>query len=304
MTLTDVPTKADVRAVLPDHVFEPSTMRSMRYAVTSTALVVIPGVLAWRFLPLSWAWLPAWVLYALVVGTLGTGAWVIAHECGHGAFSKNKKLQDAVGFVLHSGLLVPYFSWQRSHALHHAKTNHVTEGETHVPLRADCESGARVLARRNRIGRRVYAWYNIIAHLLVGWPVYLLTGATPGDAAGRTNHFWPWKPFTNRLFPARFTRRVIASTLGVATVVTLLTWWAVSTSPWLVLAVYVGPYLVNNAWLVTYTWLHHTGPDTLHYAGDDWSYVRGGTTALGQPTPPTICSLAFRIITPPRRPRP
>ena len=28
---------------------------------------------------------------------------------------------------------VPYFSWQRSHAVHHAKTNHMTEGETHVP---------------------------------------------------------------------------------------------------------------------------------------------------------------------------
>jgi len=28
---------------------------------------------------------------------------------------------------------VPYFSWQRSHALHHANTNHISDGETHVP---------------------------------------------------------------------------------------------------------------------------------------------------------------------------
>ena len=53
---------------------------------------------------------------------------------GHGAFSPNKKLQDAIGFVLHSALLVPYYSWQRSHAVHHAFTNHITDGETHVPV--------------------------------------------------------------------------------------------------------------------------------------------------------------------------
>ena len=38
-----------------------------------------------------------------------------------------------VGLVLHSVLLVPYFSWQYSHAKHHAKTNHLLDGETHNP---------------------------------------------------------------------------------------------------------------------------------------------------------------------------
>lgn len=28
---------------------------------------------------------------------------------------------------------MPYFSWQRSHAVHHANTNHMEKGETHVP---------------------------------------------------------------------------------------------------------------------------------------------------------------------------
>lgn len=47
------------------------------------------------------AMLPAWIAYAVACGTAATGAWVVAHECGHGAFSNNRKLQDAVGFVLH-----------------------------------------------------------------------------------------------------------------------------------------------------------------------------------------------------------
>jgi len=279
----EVPSKTEVHAALPAHVFELDTRRSVRYALGSTTATMVPALLAWQFLPLSWAWAPVWILYAIVVGTLACGMWVIAHECGHGAFSPNKRLTDAIGFTLHSALLVPYFSWQRSHAVHHAKTNHLTDGETHVPLRADKRSGIRALARRNKLGRRVFASYNIGAHLLVGWPVYLLTGATPGDGVGRTNHFWPWKPFTNRLFPARFTRRVIASALGVVSVLALLTWWAMATSPWLVFAVYGGPYLVNNAWLVAYTWLHHTGTDTPHFADEEWSYVRGAFCSIDRP---------------------
>ncbi|KAJ1440849.1 hypothetical protein B484DRAFT_322834, partial [Ochromonadaceae sp. CCMP2298] len=69
--------------------------------------------------------------YSVVTGTCAIGSWVTAHECGHGAFSDNRRLQDVVGFVFHSALLVPYYAWQRSHAVHHANTNHITDGETH-----------------------------------------------------------------------------------------------------------------------------------------------------------------------------
>jgi hypothetical protein len=46
-----------------------------------------------------------------VQGAVCTGLWVIAHECGHGAFSAIGWVNDAVGFTVHSCLLVPYYSW-------------------------------------------------------------------------------------------------------------------------------------------------------------------------------------------------
>jgi len=252
---------------------------------------MIPVVLAWNFLPLTWAWSWVWLLYAIVTGTLAIGAWVIAHECGHGAFSKNTLVQDGVGFVLHTALLVPYFSWQRSHAVHHANTNHVTKGETHMPARADTALGQRALGRRRRLGRRGYAIVNIGLHLLIGWPVYLLTGA----GGARTNHFWPWRPFTNNLFPARTTRRVALSALAVLAFVALLVWWAAVTSPLTVLAIYGGPYLVNNAWLVGYTWLHHTGAETAHFDDDEWTHVRGAFSSIDRPYGRLIDTLHHRI---------
>ena len=44
-------------------------------------------------------------------GAVCTGVWVIAHECGHQSFSKWQNVNDAVGLVLHTALLVPYYSW-------------------------------------------------------------------------------------------------------------------------------------------------------------------------------------------------
>ncbi|CAM9720187.1 unnamed protein product, partial [Phaeothamnion confervicola] len=122
------PTKSEALSVIPKHCFVRDTGRSMRYAARSLAMTLACGALGAGFIPLTVAALPLWVAYAAVTGTVATGCWVVAHECGHGAFSDNKTLQDAVGYVLHSALLVPYFSWQRSHGVHHARTNHMTEG--------------------------------------------------------------------------------------------------------------------------------------------------------------------------------
>ncbi len=41
-------------------------------------------------------------MYSFWVGLFGTGLWIIAHECGHQAFSESKALNNTVGWVLHS----------------------------------------------------------------------------------------------------------------------------------------------------------------------------------------------------------
>jgi len=120
----EVPSKSEVRAVIPDHCFKRDTRRSLGHLAQSgvlTAICVVAGALT---IPMHLAALPLWLLYAGVTGTVAMGLWVLAHECGHGAFSDNRRLQDVVGYALHSALLVPYFSWQRSHAVHHAHRHH------------------------------------------------------------------------------------------------------------------------------------------------------------------------------------
>ena len=291
---TSIPTLAEVKAAIPAECFERSFAKSFAYALMSVVLTISIGFLAWLFIPLTWQWTPAWIAYAYVNGTVATGVWVAAHECGHRGFAKGTRAQDAVGFVLHSSLLVPYFSWQRSHAIHHGKTNHLVEGETHVPKRNTNSRGQFTLKMRSVFGRRVHGAFTIVSRLSFGWLLYLLIGATGGADRGVTNHFWPGRPFSQALFPDRWKNKVRISALGVLVVIGLLIWAAIATSPWLVLALYVGPYMVTNAWLVTYTWLQHTDTETPHY-DDDWSFVRGAFCSVDRPYGPIVDFLHHRI---------
>lgn len=277
------PTKAEVLAAIPEECFNRSVFRSSLSLLASLAMTIGSGAAAYAFIPLTWAWLPAWVAYAVVAGTAATGCWVVAHECGHRAFAKQNWLQDAIGYCLHSSLLVPYFSWQRSHAVHHARTNHLDLGETHVPARDTTPSGRAWQWWQETIGDEAFAIVVMAIHFLIGWPLYLLTGATGGPSRGTTNHFWPAWPFSAALFPGGWTRKVWLSDVGVLIAVGMLGWWGYSAGLAPVLALYVGPYLVVNFWLVLYTWLQHTDVDIPHFDDEEWTWVKGAFMTVDRP---------------------
>jgi fatty acid desaturase len=254
------------------------------------------GFAAYAYLPIGWVWVPAWIAYAIFVGTAATGCWVIAHECGHGAFTRHRWIQDAIGFTLHSAMLVPYFSWQRSHAVHHARTNHLDDGETFVPHRDTTAAGQAWKKWQERMGDEAFAVVLMLVKFLVGWPLYLISGATGGPSRGMTNHFWPAKPFSTALFPGKWRVKAWVSTLGVIAAVGILCWWTYAAESGIpVLALYVGPYLVVNFWLVLYTWLHHTDVEVPHFQDDEWSWVRGAFMTIDRPYGPVLDFLHHQI---------
>ena len=105
----------EFKSVIPDHCFDTQTKTSLGYLLQSLiiqAIVIAIGLT----IPFTQRMIPVWIIYSFLSGTTAMGFWVIAHECGHGAFSKNRILETITGYLLHSLLLVPYFSWQRSHA--------------------------------------------------------------------------------------------------------------------------------------------------------------------------------------------
>ncbi|KZV80642.1 hypothetical protein EXIGLDRAFT_845379, partial [Exidia glandulosa HHB12029] len=136
-------TVKDLLSAIPAHCTERSALRSGAYVLWDFALLyAIYNVAAFASnlltpehvaLPhpalYTVAWLGVWGAYSFAAGLVATGLWVIAHECGHQAFSESKFINNTVGWILHSGLGVPYHSWRITHAKHHASTGHVYQDQ-------------------------------------------------------------------------------------------------------------------------------------------------------------------------------
>jgi len=284
------PSKSELLACLPAELTRFDPVKAWGSLALSLGLSVVAYGLGSQ-IPLTVAAIPLWLLYAVVTGTVAMGCWVLAHECGHGAFHPDPRVETAVGFTLHSLLLVPYFSWQHSHAVHHANCNQLQGGETHVPPRDDSPTGRQVAAQHEQLGPLGYGLWALVTHLLVGWPLYLFLGVAGGEHYGETtSHFWPSRHGSGQrpLFPARLHPAIVRSSLGVVAALLGLVAAAALSSPARVLAVYGLPYLVVNAWLVAYTWLQHTDLDIPHYDASDWTWAKGALQTVDRPYGPLL----------------
>jgi len=90
---------------------------------------------------------------------------------GHQSFSTSKDLNNAVGWVLHSALLVPYHSWRISHARHHAATGHCTRDEVFVPRTA---SDLGITKPEGGYDAHAESWMEKADDLLEDSPAYIL----------------------------------------------------------------------------------------------------------------------------------
>lgn len=260
----------DIIRAIPKHCFKRNTLRSLGYVARDFAC------LATTF----WAWnkyvtpenIPStpvravlWGVYTVVQGLFGTGVWVLAHECGHQAFSPSKIVNDTVGWFCHSALLVPYFSWKISHGKHHKATGNLDKDMVFVPKTREVYS--------TRIGRLVHeldelteetpiaTLIHLVGQQLAGWILYLCTNVTghnnhelqkEGRGKGKmngwfkgVNHFNPDSP----LYEAKDAKLILLSDLGIGLTISALVYLGKTFGGWNMFVWYFLPYLWVNHWL-------------------------------------------------------
>ncbi len=260
----------DIRDAIPKHCFERSAVRSLSYVARDLACLATTFVLFHNFvtpetIPSTPVRAALWGLYTVLQGFFGTGIWVLAHECGHGAFSDSRVINDVVGWILHSSLLVPYFSWQLSHSKHHKATGHMERDMNHLPrtLEQHATRVGKLIHELSELSEETpaYTLMNLVAQQLFGWPLYILNNVTGHDFherqregrgkgkkngfGGGVNHFDPRSP----LYDNKDVKLILLSDLGIGLAIAGLVYLG-RTFGWTNMAVwYFLPYLWVNHWL-------------------------------------------------------
>ncbi|KDQ25831.1 delta 12-fatty acid desaturas-like protein [Pleurotus ostreatus PC15] len=299
----------DLLSAIPEHCFKRSAFRSSLYIVWD--LIVITAIykatnFADAFITPEQLSLPhpslypfarfaLWSLYGFGVGLFGTGLWVIAHECGHQAFSESKFINNVVGWVLHSAWGVPYHSWRITHAKHHASTAHMTQDQVFVP-RTRSQRGLPPLnaAGEDLLGSRVSmevqkelwdalgdspigALFGAASYLLAGWPMYLIRNASGQLRYPKfTNHYNP----SAVMFSPHHWSQVLVSDIGILFWLGAIGYSIFTYGFATVFRLYLVPYLWVNHFLVLITFLQHTDPLLPHYRAPEFTFPRGALATL------------------------
>lgn len=236
----------DVRlaSLIPRELFEPRLARGLLgFAVSATLYVgAVVGVFLVRYWLLC---VPLWLV-------AGLGAWglhSIAHDCGHGAFSRSRRLNTVVGQIALLPLCYPFHAWRHIHNLHHAHTNHLELDTDWRPVPAEVYD-------RMPLHRRV------LYRSLRSWAVW-----------GGTVSYWAGSAFRPGFFPKRSMRRdVVSSIFAVLTVMVpylaLLTYFTGFSG---FLRCFAAPWVMAFAWFSVATLMQHTARDIPFLPSRHWT---------------------------------
>ncbi|KAJ7581901.1 delta-12 fatty acid desaturase [Mycena floridula] len=294
-------TLSDLHSVVPKELHQKDTLKASLYVIRDITFAVIVYKLGALITPFTQSLLQTydlpsgayfaikwslWGLYWLCQGIILAGWWCLAHEAGHGTLSPYGWFNDAVGFSMHTFLLVPYYAWRSSHQAHHKATNSLEREQHFVPrTRSDyglpSESTA-IPADYHEIFEEtpIYTLARMLFMQALGWQCYLCTNilGSPKYPKG-TNHFFPSSP----LFKPHERRGIIASNIGLSIMTCILYLWTKKVGIVMFLKLYFVPYLLANHWIVMITYLQHSGPTIALYRRNQWSFLRGALSTVDRP---------------------
>ena len=180
---------------------EPILSRSLFELTVTLAPFVAIWALAWWSLSIS-----PWLALALALANAAflVRLFMIQHDCGHGAFFRDRRWGDWLGRILGVLTLTPYDVWRKTHAIHHATTGNLDRrGVGDLPTLT-----VREYREKSWIGRALYRLVRNPVFLFGIVPFYsfFLQNRLPVGLMRSGWRYW---------FSAMATNIVIGAALGV-----------------------------------------------------------------------------------------
>jgi acyl-lipid omega-6 desaturase (Delta-12 desaturase) len=261
MTRSTVPTDPDPRflefvekshtiegeklaAAIPREYMQPSVVRGFAGFAVSLSLYV--GAVAGMMV------LDRWYLVLPLVVVAGLGGWglhCVGHDCGHGSFSRNRRLNFVIGHLALLPLFYPFHAWRHVHNWHHAHANSL-----------ELDSDWRPIAEA--VYRRMPLRYRVVYFSVRTWAVW----------AGSIN-YWAKSGFRPSYFLKKEMRRDVRRSIWFVVIVggaylALLT----SLTGWQGLLLYfVAPWFAIHAWFSITTLMHHSAEDIPYLPEQFWT---------------------------------
>lgn len=248
-----------LKARIPLRLWERNTAKSMSYFVQD---IVAIATLSYGVLAVDCSYL--WPFYWLAQGSFFWALFNIGHDCGHRSFSGNNCLNDLIGLISHSFLLVPFHGFRLSHKIHHTFHAHPEKDESWKPLSISVDEHMIVRCAKTLFRTQ-------FPFTLLSFPAYLWFPVS---------HFNP----CSRFFSSSDKSLVLASNACIFLFSCLLCQAMNVVGVGVILKLYFAPYLVFSAWISAVSYLHHHGSPEGHripwYRGGEWSYLRGSLSTV------------------------
>lgn len=293
-------TLSQIKDAIPAHLFVRDTPRSLMYLVRDLILAAAWWKAALYIDPYfksqavtdvitpvggevaRWA---SWLAYWWVQGLTFTGIWVVGHECGHGAFSANKHINNVIGFITHTFLWTPFFSWRISHHRHHSNHASMERDEVYVPktrtdLNIPLKENSKIDWEEHFGDTPIYTLYMLLRQQFLAFPAYLLFNVSGQKTYPKwTNHFDP----NSILFTKEQRNSVILSNIGIISMILGVQYSCLKWGSSEVVKYYGLPWLLVSHWFIMITYLHHTDTSLPHYRNKEWNYQRGAAATVDRP---------------------
>ncbi|MEM7180950.1 MAG: fatty acid desaturase [Spirochaetota bacterium] len=254
----------DLRTAIPKEYFRANLVKSLFYYFFDFTLITLLASAIYYSLHYGYYYLL--LLLVPLQGSMFWSLFVVGHDCGHGSFAKNDRVNYVFGLFAHSFLLVPYFSWKKSHKKHHSYHSNLEKDESHVPLSKKYHRALLyILGKQTK--RRVY---HKLYQLCLYFPIYLFFNDHPNYKGKVISHFAFNDVFFRETEKAKFTISII----GYVAMLGLLAAGTVFFFPVMLFAYFL-PWLVYNMLLHFVTYLHHTHEDNPWFYHTNWNYLKG-----------------------------